>query len=151
MSQLLIIALVLHVFFGIFGVIASYVSWLSLLRPKPNLKWLRFSSLSGFLLFLASWLFGGYYYVNYYGATVKPIIKAGPYPWAHSFLMESKEHLFLFLPFLTLVIFLVSFLCGEKLEVGKRCKKPLAWLAGLTFVLGIFITLSGVLISGAVR
>lgn len=151
MNQLLTISLIFHVFFGLVGVIASYIAWVLLLRPQPNLRLLQISSFKSFLFLVLSWLAGGYYYVNYYGGTVKPIIKAGPFPWAHSFLMESKEHIFLFLPFLALVVFLVSFLCGEKLMAGSGCKKPLAWLAGLVFVLGVFVALAGVLISGAAR
>lgn len=41
-----------------------------------------------------SFLFGGYWYVQYYAAD-KAIIKAGPWPFAHDFFMETKEHLFL--------------------------------------------------------
>ncbi|MBI2415629.1 MAG: hypothetical protein HYV33_03145 [Candidatus Kerfeldbacteria bacterium] len=53
---------------------------------------------------IASWVFGGWYYVNEYGSTIKPIIKAGPLPWTHSIVMEVKEHLFLFLPFLAVLV-----------------------------------------------
>jgi len=60
------------------------------------------------ILFLTSWASGAYYYVIHYGKNVKPIIVAGSYPWAHTFFMEAKEHVFLIIPFLALVLWLVS-------------------------------------------
>ncbi|MBI2096914.1 MAG: hypothetical protein HYT40_02040, partial [Candidatus Sungbacteria bacterium] len=50
----------------------------------------------GVLAFIASWLAGGYYYVVYYGTLVKPVIKSGAASWAHNIIMETKEHIFLF-------------------------------------------------------
>jgi hypothetical protein len=43
-----------------------------------------------------AWLLGGWYYVVFYH-TDKALILKGPYPGAHSFFMETKEHLF-FIP-----------------------------------------------------
>ena len=41
-----------------------------------------------------AWFFGGWYYVVYYHIDEEALIMSGPVPWAHSFFMESEEHLF---------------------------------------------------------
>ena len=92
--------LVAHIILGLIGIGAFYAVWMGLLKKVPKLAFLFWASLLGFLSFIASWLTGGYYYVEYYGGAVKPIIKAGEYPWAHLVVMEAKDVIFLFLPIL---------------------------------------------------
>lgn len=140
-----------HIIFGLLGIIAFYAVWMGLLKQKLSLRFLRYFSLVGFVSFLISWFTGGYYYVTYYGKAVRPIIKAGQYPWAHSVIMETKEHVFLFLPFLAAVAFLTFWLLGERIGQETKIKRALTSLTGLIAVLGIAITLAGVIISGAVR
>ena len=65
--------------------------------------------------------------------------------------MESKEHVFLFLPFLYLVLAIVISGFSDRLTAQPDLKKQLALLAAINAILGIIITLSGVVISGAVR
>lgn len=143
--------LVLHIIFGVMGVIALYAVWMALLRAKPSFKFLRVSSISAFVFLVLSWITGGYYYSKYYGTEVKPVIKEGQYPWAHDIFMESKEHVFLFLPFLAFVLAVAIFLLRDQLTSESKLKRALIFLAGLSFLLGVAITLSGVVISGAVR
>ena len=45
----------------------------------------------------------------YYGGAVRRIIKEGDFPWAHLVFMEVKEHAFLLLPFMSLVLTLIFF------------------------------------------
>ncbi len=143
--------LALHVIIGMTGVIAFAGVWMNMLRSKLPLKFLRWSSAVGFVAFITSWFTGGYYYAIYYGAVAKPIILKGSYPWAHSFFMEAKEHIFLFLPFLAAAMFIALLILGERIEEEAPLKKTLTWLAGVIVVLGISMALSGVIISGAVR
>ena len=151
MSLLLQYNLIGHVIFGLLGVIAFYAAWMALLKQNFSLKFLRFLSGAGLTFFLLSWLSGGYYYVQHYGNVVKPTIKAGQYPWAHSVIMETKEHIFLFLPFLAAVVFLVFWLLGERIGEEPKLKRPLVFLVGLIAVLGMAITMAGITISGAAR
>ena len=151
MSALLQYNLVAHIIFGLLGIMALYATWMVLLRDKLNLRFARWSSTTAVVSLVLSWLSGGYYYTMYYGTTVKPIIKDGAYPWAHSVFMEAKEHVFLFLPFLAIVIAASVFLLGDRLTPESKFKRPLVFVTGLSFILGVAITLSGVLISGAVR
>lgn len=143
--------LAVHVIIGVTGVIAFAGAWMNMLKHKLPLKFLTWSSAVGFAAFITSWFTGGYYYAIYYGTAAKPIILKGQYPWAHSFFMEAKEHIFLFLPFLAAALFIAFLMLGERIETETSLKRALAWLAGVIVVLGISMTLSGVIISGAVR
>jgi len=72
----------------------------------------RIVSLAGLLLLVTSWIVGGYYYVTTYGGAVKPVIIGSEYAWAHSVVMEAKEHIFLLIPLMAAVVvvsLLVSF------------------------------------------
>lgn len=151
MSELQKINLILHVLLGVLAVAATYAVWIGLLRREPAWSRLRSWSLVGLLSAVLSWLTGGHYYVTYYGAKVKPIITASAYSWAHTVFTEAKEHIFLFLPFLTLVIMLSVWLVSDQVANSPVLKRALVWLVGVTTVLGVIVTLSGVIISGAVR
>lgn len=150
MSDLLKFMLAAHVLLGIIGIIAFYAVWMGLLKRRLNLRFLKWSALVGFSAYILSWLTGGYYYVDYYGSNVKPVILAGSYPLAHIIATETKEHVFLFLPFLALVITLALWFYGGKTE-NEKFKKTLAALAAVTTLLGAAIALAGVVISGAAR
>lgn len=143
--------LVAHIILGLIGIGAFYAVWMGLLKKVPKLAFLFWASLLGFLSFIASWLTGGYYYVEYYGGAVKPIIKTGEYPWAHLVVMEAKEHIFLFLPILATLVFLSLALLKETALLNQGIRKALAYVVGFIVIAGIAITLGGMLISGAVR
>ena len=140
-----------HVFLGLVGVIASYAVLLSLSGKQRSLRFLKRSSLLSFLGYALSWISGGYYYVQYYGSEVKPRIMEGFYPWAHAIITESKEHIFLFLPFAALTLFAVFLFAGDKLEANERMRKGAMFLAATVTVVGTLILLAGVIISGGAR
>ncbi|MDZ4243545.1 MAG: hypothetical protein U1C57_00370 [Candidatus Doudnabacteria bacterium] len=151
MTTLLKFLLASHVVLGLLGVAAFYAVWMQLLKQKVSVRFTKISSIWGALFLVLSWVTGGYYYATYYGAAVRSVIRAGQYPWAHSVFMEAKEHIFLFLPFLGIVLAIVLVAVGEQINSKPVLKKELALLAGVISVLGIIITLSGAIISGAVR
>ncbi len=157
MTPLLQFSLIAHVILGIAGVSAAYAVWLHGIKKIPPVKFLKISSGIAFFSFIFSWIAGAYYYVAYYGAAVKPVIKAGSSPWGHNFFMEMKEHVFLLLPFLSLVVFITLLVFGEQL--GKEdssvalapLKRALSFLSGVVVILGILIAISGIGISGAIK
>lgn len=151
MTVLLKFLLATHVVTGLLAVIVSYATLLGLLKKELPLRALKRNSVSAVIFYLLSWIAGGYYYWDYYGAAVRDGIKGGAYPWAHTIIMEGKEHVFLFLPFLALAIALTIWGYGDRLSVMPALKKELTVLASVAAILGIIITLSGTLISGAVR
>ena len=74
---------------------------LSVLNLQKIDERIKIAAIIGVICFILAWITGGVYYLEYYGPEVKPIIKEGPIPWAHSIAMEVKEHVYLFLPFLS--------------------------------------------------
>ncbi len=143
--------LILHVLTGLIGIIAFYPVWTGLLRERLTPKSLKLGSFLGLVFLVISWLTAGSYYTTYYGQAVKAAVVAGKYPWAHKVLMEAKEHVFLFLPFLAAALFFSIWAFGDRLEREPGAKKSLAALTGLLVILGIIVTLAGVVVSGAVR
>ena len=150
MNLLFLNALVWHILLGI-AAIVTYAGLPLLLKGKEiNVGLLKIYSLLGFLGFLGSWIAGGYYYVSYYGKAVKSPILEGANPWAHKILMESKEHVFLFLPFLAFVVLILVNFFSKELISSEKLKNNLIMLCLLIVTLGIIITLSGIAISGSV-
>ena len=100
--------------------------------------------------FVLSWFSGGYYYVKYYGGLVKPIIKSGLAPWAHNIIMETKEHIFLFIIPLALTALFITFLDKKEFE-----KSNIRWvfMVLVTLIVGLGLTIGamGFMISAAAR
>lgn len=151
MSILLKFSLIIHILFGFFGIALFFAVWRSCINKidAKRIKFLRKASFWGLIGFILSWISGGYYYVLHYGSQVKPLIKAGKYPWAHSVIMETKEHIFLFLPFVAVVVALLFYLLGEDIENKPKIKKVVIWFSAIIVFIGVAITLMGKIISEA--
>ncbi len=104
----------------------------------------------GTLAFISSWVVGGYYYVVYYGSLVKPVIKEGVAPWAHNIVMEAKEHIFLFVIPMAVVVLFISFMNDEEIE-RSGIRRTAVWLSGAVAMLGLLIGAMGFIISAAAR
>ena len=115
-------------------------------RKKPRVV----TALVALVSFIVSWIAGGYYYVKFYGPLVKPVIKAGLAPWAHGVVMETKEHIFLFIIPMVMTILFATLLKDEEWE-SLRLKKPVMLLVAYTAALGLLIGLMGYIISAAAR
>lgn len=140
----------LHLGFAIIGIDAFL--WLlgKLIGHGGSRKSSVITSAVGVAAFAASWLAGGYYYVVHYGTLVRPVIKGGAAPWAHNIIMETKEHIFLFILPLAVTVLLITLLESEDMErLGLR--RPAAWLAGTVAGLGLLIGAMGFVISAAAR
>ncbi len=149
MSVFLATFLVVHVISGVIGIFLFGGVTLNALKQKPSVKILKWFSFLGFLSLMISWtISGGYYYVTYYGKAVKPIIQASNTPWIHSVIMESKEHIFLFLPFLALLATLIFWLYGESLAEKPKLKSAVVVVSLLITIIGIAVILAGISISG---
>jgi hypothetical protein len=86
--------LMLHPSLGVLAILATV--WLcaeALNASAANQSRIRLASVAVAALMWGAYLVGGYWYVNLYGAD-KALIKAGPWPFAHDFFMETKEHVF---------------------------------------------------------
>ena len=111
----------------------------------------KIASLSGTILIFAHWLVSGVYYVAYYGPEVKPAIKAGAWPWGHTIFMESKEHIFLFLPFLSILLFFLIWKNGDKLREERGLRYSIFAVGGVTVLVFLLMVVSGFLISSGYR
>ncbi|MBI4177136.1 MAG: hypothetical protein HY516_02115 [Candidatus Aenigmarchaeota archaeon] len=124
------LALLLHIMLGISLVVLPLVI-LSKLGKKSSLA--RTLSL---LSAGASWtlLFpAGILYTMFYPAT-KTLIKSGAWPWAHSVVMETKEHWGLLLPVITTVA--AWLVLANKEKESRRWWVLAAVLAALLGVMG---------------
>jgi hypothetical protein len=142
----------IHAFLGEAGIFAFVWVLVELLNPTPKrVSRAKFAAVLGVLLFLASWWAGGYYYVEYYGPEVKPLIKEGPEPYAHSIFTEVKEHIFLFLPFLSILFTGLLFQYHHLLLEHRDAKIAFLLLASLIIATGFAMAGFGYLISSGAR
>ena len=140
----------LHLGFAIIGIDAFL--WLlgKLKGDGSSQKSMIVTATIGVAAFIASWIAGGYYYVVYYGGLVKPVIQKGLAPWAHNIIMETKEHIFLFVVPVAMTILFITLLDKKDMEQLKI--RHLAWLlSGAVAVLGLLIGAMGFIISAAAR
>lgn len=118
---------------------------------EANVRRARLGVMLGTLFLLAAWIGGGYYYVELYGSNVKPFIKDGPLPWAHGVAMETKEHVFLFLPFLGALAWVVLQRFGHTISSDPRARAAALWATGTVVVTCGLIALMGFLVSTGFR
>jgi len=142
----------LHAALGELGAIAFLWVLIELINPSPErIKRAKLVALIGVVFLFLSWFTGGYYYVNIYGNNVKPLIKEGPFPWAHSIVTETKEHVFLFLPFLAILNYAAIKKYEKELVNDKKIRNPVKILSLLISLLAFIMALMGYLISSGAR
>ncbi|HDL16276.1 MAG TPA: hypothetical protein ENH27_00340 [Rhizobiales bacterium] len=136
--------LMLHPTFGVLAIIASVWVFVEALNASDaNIARLRNASVLAAILMWSAYIVGGYWYVVFYGGD-KTLIKAGPWPFAHSFFMETKEHVFLML--LLLATYLPIAAYGE--VVKKSATRNLVlWTSALVVLLGLAMEGAGAFIS----
>jgi len=141
-----------HAFLGELGIASFLWVFIELLNPdKKRVQRAKIAALLGTIFIFASWLAGGYYYVQFYGDAVKPIIKAGPQPWAHSIFTEIKEHVFLFLPFLSLLTFYTIKRYEKEIIKNNKVKRAVLLLSIIIIIIGAMMAGMGYLISSGAR
>jgi len=104
-----------------------------ILYLKKQTNWIKPLS---FATAAISWILllpAGKLYITFYPAT-KTLIKAGAWPWAHSIIMETKEHWGLLLP-------IIATLATGLVFTGKAKESKKWWI--LTIVLSILLGVMG--------
>ena len=149
MTPLLTTSLIVHVITGILAI--GFVNIVLMHTMRKFISWPYLKKIAGWSVafFLISWATAAYYYVVYYGGAVKPVILKGAYPWAHQIIMESKEHVFILLPFLAIALWLLTHYLEKTTD--DNAKRAGTTLAFVTLALGAIIAAAGVAISGAAR
>jgi hypothetical protein len=136
MSDIILFA---HPTFGVLGILAAvWVLVEALNASEANQHRIRLAAAVVTVCIVGAWILGGFWYVNYYYAE-KAVILKGPWPWAHSLFMETKEHLF-FIP-LILALYL-PIVAARKLAANAAAR-------AMVMVVATFIILNGLAIEGA--
>lgn len=134
----------IHVGFGMLGILAGLWLYVEALNSGPtNQGRIKTSALLVAIFIWLSYLLGGYYYVLYYAASKKAIL-AGPFPAAHNFFMETKEHVFFML--LLLATYLPIATYTQDLLANRAARNLVLAVAGLIVILGLIMDGSGAMI-----
>jgi uncharacterized membrane protein YwaF len=142
------IILLAHVFFGLICFIAALWVFVDTLHATDtNLGRIRAVSLGAAVAMWIAYLIAGYWYIAFYPAD-KAIILKGPWPLAHNFFMESKEHFVIML--LLLVTYLPIAAAGD-LAANPGARKVVLWVSGLVVALALSADSFGGIIAMGVK
>lgn len=142
------IILMAHVFFGVVCILASVWVFVDVLNAGPaNLPRIRKMSLAAAVFMWLAFVIGGYWYVVLYPAD-KAVILKGPWPFAHAYFMETKEHLVIML--LLLVTYL-PIAAANDLAANPAARRLVLWVAALIPLLGLMIEGHGAVIAMGVK
>ncbi len=136
--------LLLHPTFGVLGMMAAVWVFVEALNANENneARLRSVSTVTCVLIWLA-YIAAGYYYVFYYGGD-KAVIKAGPWPWAHGLVMETKEHVF----FLTLLLAtLLPYSASGPIAKNSGVRKLVLWNSAGVVLLALAMEGAGAFIS----
>lgn len=145
MNQILLMS---HVLFGIACIVLAVWVFVDVLNAsEANLKRIRWLSRAAAVCMWISFLIGGYWYVVFYH-TDKAIILKGPWPAAHNYFMETKEHLVIIL---LLVATYLPLVVSNNLGANKDARRLALWVAGIIPLLGLMIEGHGAIIAMGVK
>jgi len=138
------VILLAHAAFGATGCLAALWVFVEALNAQPaNAARVRRGALMVAVCMGAAWICGGYWYVHFYPAE-KALILNGPWPFAHNFFMETKEHLF----FVTAILaFLLPITTREKLYLNSAARRLVLSVAGLIVITGLAMEGAGAIIN----
>jgi hypothetical protein len=141
MSDVILLA---HAAFGAAGCMAALWVFVEALNARPgNAARIQTAAFVAAVSIAAAWICGGYWYVHFYPPE-KVLILKGPWPLAHNFFMETKEHLF----FITAILaFLLPIATREKLYANSVACKLVLSIAGLIAITGLAVEGAGAVIN----
>jgi hypothetical protein len=143
MSSFSEVLLMTHVGFGMLCIVAGVWAFVDALNVREaNLSRIRSVSMIAAASMWLAFIIGGYWYVVYYGVD-KAFILKGPWPFAHDFFMEMKEHVILML--LLLATYLPIAAAGN-LAASKDARNLFLWVAALIVLIGLAMDGSGAII-----
>lgn len=145
MNELVLLA---HVLFGVACLVATVWVFVDVLNiSAANQGRIRAMSCAAAAFMWLAFLIGGYWYVTFYKAD-KALILKGPWPFAHSFFMETKEHLVIIL--LMLASYLPIAAAGSS-EGHREARRVALWVAGMVAVLALMMEGEGAIIAMGVK
>jgi hypothetical protein len=142
------IILMAHVLFGVACLVAAVWVFVDVLNfSESNLGRIRTLSCAAAVFMWLAFLIGGYWYVTSYHSD-KAIILKGPWPFAHNFAMETKEHLVLIL--LMLSTYLPVTTAGN-LSASQDARRVALWVAAVVALLALMMEGEGAVIAMGVK
>jgi hypothetical protein len=135
--------MMVHVLFGMLCIVTAVWVFVDVLHAsEANLARIRMMSIAVAVFMWLAYLIGGYFYVKFYGVD-KAIIVKGPWPWAHDFFMEMKEHV------VFLILLLATYLpiaARGNLATNKSARTLVLCVVGLIALIGLALDGSGAII-----
>jgi len=145
MTQLILMS---HVLFGIACIVAAVWMFVDVLNAhEGNLRRIRIMSWTAAAVMWLAFIIAGFWYVVYY-KTDKAIILKGPWPFAHSFFMETKEHLVIML--LLLVTYL-PIAAANDLVANKGARRVVLWVTALVAIIALLMDGEGGMIASGLK
>jgi len=140
--------LMTHVLFGVGCMVTAVWLFVDVLHAhEENLTRIRrVSWAAAILMWLAFFIGGGWYVVSY--PADKAIILKGPWPFAHSYFMETKEHLVIML--LVLVTYL-PIAASNNLAANPEARRVVLWVAAAIVLLALLVEGHGAIIAMGVK
>lgn len=145
MTELVLMA---HVLFGVGCLLTTVWVFVDTLSASAanQLRIQRMSCAAAVFMWLA-FVVAGYWYVTAYAAD-KAVILKGPWPFAHSVFMETKEHLVILL--LMLATYLPITAAGN-LAASPGARRVVLWVAGMIVLLALTTEGEGAFIAMGVK
>ncbi len=145
MNQLVLMA---HVFCGVACLVAAVWIFVDVLHASSaNQARIQWMSRAAAVVMWFSFLIGGYWYVVFY-KTDKNIILKGPWPFAHEFFMETKEHLVIMLVLLATYLPIAA---DNNLAANKGARQLVLCVSGLMALLALLMEGEGAIIAMGVK
>ena len=135
--------LMTHVGFGMLCILSALWAFVDTLNADAtNQARIRKLCFYTAIFMWLSFIIGGYWYVVFYKVD-KAVILKGPWPFAHKFFMEMKEHVILALLLLTTYLPIAA---SNNLLSKSPARTLVLWTTGLIVILGIVMDGSGAII-----
>ena len=145
MTELILMA---HVLFGVACIVAAVWIFVDVLHAsETNQARIRRMCWAAAIFMWLAFCIAGYWYVVFYKVD-KAIILKGPWPFAHGFFMETKEHLVIML--LMLVTYL-PIAASNNLAVNKDARRVVLWVAGTIALIALMMEGEGAIIAMGVK
>lgn len=137
-----------HALSGVMCMVAAVWVFVDVLNAnEANLGRIRWISGAAAAFMWLAFLAGGYWYVVYYPAD-KSIILAGPWPFAHDYFMEAKEHLVIILLMLATYLPIVT---ANNVAASRSARRLALCVAALVAVLALMMDGHGGIIALGVK
>ena len=145
MSEIILMA---HVLFGVGCLLAAVWLFVDVLHAsEANLLRIRRLSFTVAGLMWVAFIVAGYFYVVDYH-TDKAIILKGPWPFAHNFFLETKEHLVILLLLLTTYLPIAA---ANNLAANKGARQLVLWITAGIAMLALLVEGHGAIIANGVK